>query len=120
MFSFFKRKKNLSMKRVEEDTSNKSEILKFFNVRNTLREGDEGEEVKNIQKMLYSILKVYPTLPNVNVDGKYDNITRKAVEAFQSFMGLKESGIVDDTTMERLKLIYNNKDKIKGIEKIEF
>lgn len=120
MFGFFKRKKNLSMKRVEEDTSNKSEILKFFNVRNTLREGDEGEDVQNIQKMLQSILKVYPNLPIVNVNGKYDNITRNAVEGFQNFMGLDKSGIVDSITLERLKLIYNNKDKIKGIEKIEF
>lgn len=119
MFGFFKRKKNLSMRREKYDNK-ESEILKYFNVRNTLREGDEGEEVKNIQKMLQSILKVYPNLPSINVNGIYDNNTRKAVGAFQCFMGLNESGIIDTTTMERLKLIYNNKDIIKGIEKIEF
>lgn len=119
MFGFFKRKKNLSMRREKYDNK-ESEILKYFNVRNTLREGDEGEEVKNIQNMLKSIVKVYPDIPTIKVNGKYDCSTKNAVDTFQKLIGLKNNGIVDSITFDRLKIIYNNKDKIKSIEKIEF
>ena len=120
MFNFFKKKKKLSMKRDIEEIKNDSEIQKYFNVRNTLREGDEGEDVKDIQNMLKSIVKVYPDIPKINVDGKYDCRTKNAVDTFQKLIGLKNNGIVDSITFDRLKIIYNNKDKIKSIEKIEF
>ena len=35
-------------------------------------------------------------------------------------MGINKNGIVDDITLDRLKLIYDNKDKIKSVEKIDF
>lgn len=120
MFNFFKRKKKLSMKRDIEEIKNDSEIQKYFNVRNTLREGDEGEDVKDIQNMLKSIVKVYPDIPTIKVNGKYDCSTKNAVDTFQKLIGLKNNGIVDSITFDRLKIIYNNKDKIKSIEKIEF
>ena len=120
MFNFFKKKKKLSMKRDIEEIKNDSEIQKYFNVRNTLREGDEGEDVKDIQNMLKSIVKVYPDIPKINVDGKYDCRTKNAVDTFQKLIGLKNNGIVYSITFDRLKIIYNNKDKIKSIEKIEF
>ena len=118
MFNFFKKKKKLSMKRDIEEIKHGSEIQKYFNVRNTLREGDE--DVKDIQNMLKSIVKIYPDIPIINVDGKYDCSTKIAVDTFQKLIGLNNNGIVDSLTLDRLKLIYNNKDKIKSIDKIEF
>ena len=56
MFGFFKKKKKLSMKREKDKVNNKSnesEISKYFNVRNTIREGDEGEDVKILQNMFF-------------------------------------------------------------------
>ena len=120
MFGFFKKKKKLSMKRDIEEINNDSEIQKYFNVRNTLREGDEGEDVKILQNMLKGIVKIYPNIPTVNLDGKFNSDTKIAVEYFQNMMGINKNGIVDDITLDRLKLIYDNKDKIKSVEKIDF
>lgn len=123
MFGFFKKKKKLSMKREKDKVNNKSnesEISKYFNVRNTIREGDEGEDVKILQNMLKGIVKIYPNIPTVNLDGKFNSDTKIAVEYFQNMMGINKNGIVDDITLDRLKLIYDNKDKIKSVDKIDF
>lgn len=99
---------------VNKDMSNLS------NVRNVLKEGDEGEDVERLQNMLMSIVHIYPTLPVVTLDGKYNSETRNAVEEFQNMMGINKTGIVDGNTWDKLKLIYDKKDQIKAIEKIDF
>lgn len=116
MFGFFKRNRKLSMRRnvVNKDMSN------LNNVRNVLKEGDEGEDVERLQNMLMSIVHIYPTLPVVTLDGKYNSETRNAVEEFQNMMGINKTGIVDGNTWNKLKLIYDKKDQIKAIEKIDF
>ena len=68
---------------VNKDMSN------LNNVRNVLKEGDEGEDVEKLQNMLMSIVHIYPTLPVVTLDGKYNSETRNAVEEFQNMMGQK-------------------------------
>lgn len=116
MFGLFKKNKKLSMKRniVNNNCTNVN------NVRNTLSEGDEGEDVEKLQNMLMSIVHIYPTLPVVTLDGKYNSETRNAVETFQNMMGISKTGIVDGNTWDRLKLVYSKKDQIKAIEKIDF
>lgn len=116
MFGFFKRNRKLSMRRnvVNKDMTN------LNNVRNVLKEGDEGEDVERLQNMLMSIVHIYPTLPVVTLDGKYNSETRNAVEEFQNMMGINKTGIVDSNTWDKLKLIYSKKDQIKAIEKINF
>lgn len=96
------------------------DMTNLNNVRNVLKEGDEGEDVEKLQNMLMSIVHIYPTLPVVTLDGKYNSETKNAVEEFQNMMGINKTGIVDGNTWDKLKLIYDKKDQIKAIEKIDF
>lgn len=118
MFGFFKKNKKISMRRNNVVHNVKQNNLN--DVRNTLREGDEGDDVEKLQNMLMSIVHICPNLPVVTLDGRYTSETKNAVEVFQNMMGINRTGIVDSITWERLKLIYNKKDEIKAVEKIEF
>ena len=117
MFGLFKkRRKKLSMRR------NSTYICTndLNNVRNTLREGDEGDDVKNLQNMLMGIVHIYPKMPVITLNGIYDSQTRNAVRSFQNMMGISDTGIMDKNTYEKLKVIYDKKDQIKALERIEF
>ncbi len=118
MFNFFRKKKKMSMRR--NNLNNINDCTNINNLRNILQEGDEGDDVKKLQNMLMSITHICPTLPQIKLDGKYTSNTRTAVEVFQSMMGINNTGVVDNNTWEKLNLIYNKKDDIKGVEKIEF
>ena len=117
MFGLFKkRRKKLSMRRNSTYTCTND----LNNVRNTLREGDEGDDVKNLQNMLMGIVHIYPKMPVITLNGIYDSQTRNAVRAFQNMMGISDTGIMDKNTYEKLKVIYDKKDQIKAIERIDF
>ena len=117
MFGLFKkRRKKLSMRRNSTYTCTND----LNNVRNTLREGDEGDDVKNLQNMLMGIVHIYPKMPVITLNGIYDSQTRNAVRSFQNMMGISDTGIMDKNTYEKLKVIYDKKDLIKAIERIDF
>ena len=117
MFGLFKkRRKKLSMRRNSTYTCTND----LNNVRNTLREGDEGDDVKNLQNMLMGIVHIYPKMPVITLNGIYDSQTRNAVRSFQNMMGISDTGIMDKNTYEKLKVIYGKKDQIKAIERIDF
>ncbi len=117
MFGLFKkRRKKLSMRRNSTYTCTND----LNNVRNTLREGDEGDDVKNLQNMLMGIVHIYPKMPVITLNGIYDSQTRNAVRSFQNMMGISDTGIMDKNTYEKLKVIYDKKDQIKAIERIDF
>lgn len=117
MFGLFKkRRKKLSMRRNSTYTCTND----LNNVRNTLREGDEGDDVKNLQNMLMDIVHIYPKMPVITLNGIYDSQTRNAVRSFQNMMGISDTGIMDKNTYEKLKVIYDKKDQIKAIERIDF
>ena len=117
MFGLFKkRRKKLSMRRNSTSTCTND----LNNVRNTLREGDEGDDVKNLQNMLMGIVHIYPKMPVITLNGIYDSQTRNAVRSFQNMMGISDTGIMDKNTYEKLKVIYGKKDQIKAIERIDF
>ena len=117
MFGLFKkRRKKLSMRRNSTYTCTND----LNNVRNTLREGDEGDDVKNLQNMLMGIVHIYPKMPVITLNGIYDSQTRNAVRSFQSMMGISDTGIMDKNKYEKLKVIYDQKDQIKAIERIDF
>lgn len=117
MFGLFKkRRKKLSMRRNCTYTCTND----LNNVRNTLREGDEGDDVKNLQNMLMGIVHIYPKMPVITLNGIYDSQTRNAVRSFQNMMGISDTGIMDKNTYEKLKVIYGKKDQIKAIERIDF
>lgn len=117
MFGLFKRRKKLSMRRNNVYNTCTNE---FNSVRNTLEEGDEGEEVKKLQNMLMGIVHIYPKMPVITLNGRYDSQTTNAVKSFQNMMGINTTGIMDKNTYEKLKVIYDKKDQIKAIERIDF
>ena len=111
MFGLFKkRRKKLSMRRNSTYTCTND----LNNVRNTLREGDEGDDVKNLQNMLMGIVHIYPKMPVITLNGIYDSQTRNAVRSFQSMMGISDTGIMDKNTYEKLKVIYDKKEDRKS------
>lgn len=75
-----------------------------------IQEGDTGDKVRHLQYML-SVLSAYiRNIPSVTVDGIFGPVTREAVVAAQRWLGLPETGQVDDITWDE---IY---DQFAGIE----
>ena len=75
-----------------------------------IQEGDTGDKVRHLQYML-SVLSAYiKNIPPVAVDGIFGPATRDAVVAAQRWLGLPETGQVDDRTWDE---IY---DQFAGIE----
>jgi hypothetical protein len=71
-----------------------------------IKKGQKGESVKEIQKMLYSMgyddFVSQENKSNKSVNGNYDDSTELSVIAFQSFEGLKESGVVNMETLTKI------------------
>ena len=65
----------------------------------TLRKGDKGDAVRELQHLLME--RGY-SLPKFGADGDFGNETLKAVKAFQKSHGLKEDGIVGQSTWAAL------------------
>jgi murein L,D-transpeptidase YcbB/YkuD len=65
----------------------------------TLRRGAKGDAVRLLQLALNE--RMEPS-PNINVDGDFGPETEKAVKEFQEEHDLKETGVVDPETLERL------------------
>ena len=66
---------------------------------NVLKNGSEGEQVKNLQRLL--IAKGY-TLKKYGADGDFGNETETAVRSFQKINGLGVDGIVGQHTWNKL------------------
>ena len=75
--------------------------------------GDEGEDVKKIQEMLVDITFFYPSIPDIKVDGIYGENTQKAVKRFQELMGIYDTGVLDQITLNKLNLIHSKRKAIK-------
>jgi peptidoglycan hydrolase-like protein with peptidoglycan-binding domain len=71
-----------------------------------IKKGQKGESVKEIKKMLYSMgyddFVSQENKSNKSVNGNYDDSTELSVIAFQSFEGLKESGVVNMETLTKI------------------
>ena len=72
------------------------DTISSSNVKSTWRKGDEGEDVKYIQKCLIN------HGANIKADGIFGINTENAVKAFQKKRKLKEDGIVGPITMGEL------------------
>ena len=68
--------------------------------RKTMRRGDKGEAVKELQKELIRL--GYP-LPKYGMDGDYGKETESAVKAFQRDNGLEADGVVGKKTWAALE-----------------
>ncbi|MDM5188136.1 peptidoglycan-binding protein [Bacillus sp. DX4.1] len=71
-----------------------------------LKEGDQKEAVRTIQKYLYHIRKKYKDIPEINVSGIFDLNTTNAVKSFQKHFQLTENGVVDEQTWNKITDIY--------------
>ena len=65
----------------------------------TLKRGDKGAKVRELQEKL---LALGYQLPKYGADGDFGKETKAAVEQFQKDNGIPVSGIVDEQTWERL------------------
>lgn len=68
----------------------------------TLRKGDRGNEVKELQTALNG------AGCNLDVDGSFGDLTETAVIAFQTFRGLQIDGVVGSETWVALSKPTNN------------
>lgn len=86
----------------------------------TLRRGDKGEKVREMQRLL--IDRGY-SLPKYGIDGDFGAETENAVKAFQRDWGLKEDGVCGPATWERLLTALDKprhyEVTIKGLSKEE-
>lgn len=62
-----------------------------------LRRGDRGEEVRELQQMLWDTGFIFE-----EPDGVFGGNTEKAVKWFQEYALLKQTGVVDDRTIDSL------------------
>lgn len=56
--------------------------------------GDQGLKVSHLQYMLAVIAAFVPQVPSIPVTGNFDEATRRAVLAYQQFIGLPQTGDV--------------------------
>ena len=75
-----------------------------------LQQGARGDKVRHLQYMLSVLSEFIPQIPELQVDGIFGPATRTAVIAAQGFLGLPQTGVVDETTWDE---IY---DQFAGIE----
>jgi peptidoglycan hydrolase-like protein with peptidoglycan-binding domain len=75
-----------------------------------LQQGARGDKVRHLQYMLSVLSEFIPQIPEVEVDGIFGPATRTAVLAAQGWLGLPQTGVVDEDTWDE---IY---DQFAGIE----
>ena len=75
-----------------------------------LQQGARGDKVRHLQYMLSVLSEFIPQVPEVAIDGVFGPATRNAVIAAQGFLGLPQTGVVDEVTWDE---IY---DQFAGIE----
>ncbi len=76
--------------------------------------------IMDLQRYLRLISTVYPTVPEVALDGIYGPQTTLAVREFQRANNREATGIVDYDTWELIRLTYNlimmlNGESIRGV-----
>lgn len=62
--------------------------------------------VANLQRYLRQLAYHTPEIPQVPVDGIFENATRDALKAYQAYVGLPATGVADRETWDRLYLDY--------------
>ena len=75
---------------------------------NTIRPGDKGPSVGEVQKMLQ---KLYFLNPDKTYEQIYDSATKDGVKAFQAAVGLSADGIVGEKTWTALNAAVKNPGK---------
>lgn len=83
-----------------------SEVDRIFATE--LDEGDSGNQVRVVQYYLAVVSFFDPEIPQVYIDGEFDQNTVQGVKAFQSKYGLEPTGVVDRETWNRLTQVYQD------------
>ena len=92
-------------------SSSSSSKPKVSSIKETLKEGSQGTNVKTLQKALNEVVK-----SNLDVDGIFGAKTKKAVKKFQSNEGISSDGIVGKNTKAKFKA----KGYYKGSKRIPY
>ena len=71
-----------------------------------LKDGVNSQSVSVLQYYLSYISLFIPTIQSVAIDGSFGPATTSAVRSFQSTYGLPVNGIVDATTWNNIKSVY--------------
>ncbi|MBR5322634.1 MAG: peptidoglycan-binding protein [Clostridia bacterium] len=74
---------------------------------NILVSGSVGIDVRYLQKYLAKVAEINRRLPEISLNGKFDEQTENAVRVFQQIFRIKESGVVTSTTWNLLSEVYN-------------
>lgn len=81
-----------------------------------LRLGSASEDVRTIQRQLNRIASNYPSIPRIpQINGIFDETTRRAVEQFQRIFNLTPDGQVGKATWYKIKQIYNGVKKLSEL-----
>lgn len=99
---------------VTQLTELRSQGQRFYSINwsypGSLSEGAQGDKVRHLQYMLSVLSEYISYIPPVEIDGIFGPATRDAVVAAQRWLGLPQTGIVDEQTWDE---IY---DQFAGIE----
>lgn len=76
------------------------------------REGSQGKNIEELQKMLIMIAEDYETIPVVNITANYDDMTKRAILELQKRMGIQENGMVDRALWNRIYMLSHQKRNI--------
>lgn len=78
----------------------------------SLKKGDEGQDVKDLQQALISLGYLH-----TDATGTFGSATKEAVEAFQKDMGLSVDGVAGPKTLTKL---YDKTEVVEGDSQSSF
>lgn len=87
----------------------KGKLVDLSKIQRELKKGHTGDDVKAAQEALKNMGY---DLGNAGIDGKFGQMTEKAVKAFQELNGLEVTGIIDDKTLEALEKASESSSKL--------
>lgn len=70
--------------------------------------GLENDDVRSLQRLLSRISSVYTSVPNVNINGIFDDATDAAVKAVQALYGIPQSGVAGPSTWAAVIDLYRS------------
>lgn len=72
----------------------------------TISDNDENEIIYVVQAILKTLGNNFDNLDDVEINGKYDEKTKKAVLTIQNASSIKETGVVDKETWEAIAILF--------------
>ena len=76
---------------------------------------DQSSAIRDLQRMLSQLSRRFPAIPRPAVTGVFDETTLEAVMVFQRDFALPVTGVVNEATWDKIKLIYLQDDLLYGV-----